>query len=443
MYAGQIVETAPAKQFFEQVKHPYSNKLFDALPSAQKRNQRLSVIKGAVAKLDQDFDGCRFVERCELAQGQCYEQVPGWHEHDQHGVRCHLFAQASSPTIETEQQEHPRSPLTEISSTDNIVLDIRSLSIYFPIKKGLLQRTTGYVKAVDDISLTLHQAETLALVGESGCGKTTVAKAILQLVPITNGDISYFGTPLKDLSVQQLQHIQASLQIVFQDPYSSMNPRMTIAQIIEEGIDAKRDHIDKTTKELKVDELLHRVGLRAEMKYRYPHEFSGGQRQRICIARALATDPEVIICDEPTSALDVSVQAQVLNLLRDIQHEYGLSYLFITHNISVVSYLAHRVAVMYLGKIVEVGMRDEILNTAKHPYTQALLAAVPEIEKDTHKEVFVLEGELPSATNPPDGCHFYQRCPQAMPVCQQYYPQPTALSTSHQVRCFLYEENNG
>ncbi len=443
MYAGQIVELAPVEQFFEQTQHPYSKKLFEALPSAQKRDQRLSVIKGYVAKLDQIFKGCRFVERCEWAQQQCYEQIPQWYEQEQHRVRCHLLSDKSNSTVDYDQQITPHSYLSEISPTENTVLDIKSLSIFFPIKKGILQRTIGYVKAVDDVSLTLHQSETVALVGESGCGKTTVAKGILQLIPATNGEIYYRGSSLESLSSLQLQRVRSSLQIVFQDPYSSMNPRMTISQIIEEGINAKRSRLDLTSKANKIDELLQRVGLQPDMKYRYPHEFSGGQRQRICIARALATDPDVIICDEPTSALDVSVQAQILNLLREIQHEYGLTYLFITHNIAVVSYLAHRVAVMYLGKIVELGTRNEILNTPKHPYTQALLAAVPEMDKNKRRTVTPLEGEPPSVANPPSGCHFYQRCPQAMPICQQHYPQQTALSTSHHVRCFLYEENNG
>ena len=236
-----------------------------------------------------------------------------------------------------------------------------------------MQRTVGHVKAVDDISMYLRAAETVALVGESGCGKTTVGKGILQLVPVTSGRVRFQGDELTDLSDKALKAARSSLQIIFQDPYSSMNPRMTINQVIEEGM-LTSSIKDPQEKQRKIDELLERVGLRPDIKHRYPHEFSGGQRQRICIARALAAEPEVIICDEPTSALDVSVQAQILNLLRDIQHEFGLSYLFITHNIAVVDYLAHRVAVMYLGRIVEQGYREEVLNSPKHPYTQALLA---------------------------------------------------------------------
>ncbi|MCX4188075.1 ABC transporter ATP-binding protein [Methylophaga sp. OBS4] len=323
---------------------------------------------------------------------------------------------------------------------DNALLQVDRLKVHFPIRKGIFQRTVGHVKAVDDVSLKLRPAETLAVVGESGCGKTTVGLGILQLVPVTAGRVRFQGQVLNELSEHELKASRAAMQIIFQDPYASMNPRMTITQVIEEGM-LRTSVKDPQEKARRVDELLERVGLRADIKYRYPHEFSGGQRQRICIARALAAEPEVIICDEPTSALDVSVQAQILNLLRDIQHEFGLSYLFITHNIAVVDYLAHRVAVMYLGRIVEEGDRHDVLNSPKHPYTQALLAAVPKIDAATRQETVRLEGELPSPANPPQGCHFHLRCPHAMPVCRERYPDLTQLSRSHTVKCYLYQED--
>lgn len=440
MYAGQIVETASREQFFNNHQHPYTDKLFQALPSEQKREQRLTVIKGNVPVLSQIFTGCRFVERCEHAWEHCQSAIPEWHQHNDHGVRCHLL----DPNVEIEQamvqQVSSSSPLSEVLPADKVILDVKDLCVHFPIRKGLFQRVVGYVRAVDGVNLSLKQAETVALVGESGCGKTTVGKGILQLVPVTSGEVNYKEHILNDLSERELKQHRSSLQIVFQDPYSSMNPRMTVSQIIEEGMSAKRFRKDSSARVNRIDKLLDRVGLRSDIKHRYPHEFSGGQRQRICIARALAADPEIIICDEPTSALDVSVQAQILNLLREIQHEFGLSFLFITHNISVVNYLAHRVAVMYLGRIVEQGDRDEVLNSPKHPYTQALLAAVPEIDEDKKREVIRLEGELPSPSNPPQGCHFHQRCPQVMPKCLESYPEHTQLSPSHEVRCFLYEE---
>ena len=432
MYAGQIVEMASREQFFGHHKHPYTGKLFQALPTEQKREQRLTVIKGNVPTLTQEFSGCRFVERCDHAWQYCHTSIPQWSLNNGHGVRCHLF----DPDLDVEHvivsEELHSSHLSDVLPAEDVVLDIKDLMIHFPIRKGLFQRVVGNVKAVDGVSLSLKRSETLALVGESGCGKTTIGKGVLQLVPVTSGEVNYLQHDLTKLSERKLKQHRSSLQIVFQDPFSSMNPRMTVSQIIEEGLSA----YNASTKERRVDELLTRVGLNPESKHRYPHEFSGGQRQRICIARALATDPDIIICDEPTSALDVSVQAQVLNLLREIQHEFGLSYLFITHNISVVNYLAHRVAVMYLGRIVEQGDRNEILKSPKHPYTQALLAAVPEL--DNNRQVIRLTGELPSPANPPQGCHFHQRCPHAMPKCSEEYPERTELSVTHEVRCFLY-----
>ncbi|WP_273151312.1 ABC transporter ATP-binding protein [Methylophaga thiooxydans] len=440
MYAGQIVETASREQFFNDTQHPYTRKLFEALPSEQKREQKLTVIKGTVPPLNQDFTGCRFAERCEFAWELCQQTVPQWIDNAGHGVRCHLY----DPTIDVAETKKDlrvsSSKLSEVVPTDTALLQVDRLKVHFPIKKGILQRTVGHVKAVDDISMYLRAAETVALVGESGCGKTTVGKGILQLVPVTSGRVRFQGDELTDLSDKALKAARSSLQIIFQDPYSSMNPRMTINQVIEEGM-LTSSIKDPQEKQRKIDELLERVGLRPDIKHRYPHEFSGGQRQRICIARALAAEPEVIICDEPTSALDVSVQAQILNLLRDIQHEFGLSYLFITHNIAVVDYLAHRVAVMYLGRIVEQGYREEVLNSPKHPYTQALLAAVPKINAETKHQTVKLEGELPSPANPPQGCHFHQRCPHVMPVCRETYPDLTQLSRSHSIKCFLYEED--
>ena len=440
MYAGQIVESVAREAFFNNHQHPYTAKLFEALPSEQKRDQRLTVIKGSVPILTQTFTGCRFAERCDLAWQHCHDVIPKWLENNAHGVRCHLFdTEVDVEQNEIEQPSHI-SKLSAVLPADKTVLAVNNLKVYFPIRKGLFQRIVGQVKAVDGLDLNLKQAETVALVGESGCGKTTVGKGILQLVKVTDGKVSYHGDTLNTLSEHQLKKYRSDLQIIFQDPFSSMNPRMTVEQIIEEGLKSNTKNKDKNVNVNRVDVLLERVGLRPDIKHRYPHEFSGGQRQRICIARALATEPEVIICDEPTSALDVSVQAQILNLLREIQHEFGLSYLFITHNISVVNYLAHRVAVMYLGRIVEQGDRDEVLNSPKHPYTQALLAAVPELDLETQAEVLRLKGELPSPANPPQGCHFHQRCPHVMDKCSQSYPEQTTLSESHVVRCFLYAQ---
>lgn len=442
MYAGQIVETASRQQFFNDTQHPYTRKLFEALPSEQKREEKLTVIKGSVPPLNQPFNCCRFSDRCDFAWQHCHDAAPRWLETEGHGVRCHLYDPEVSAERVKPELAVTSSRLSEVVPADKALLQADRLKVHFPIKKGILQRVVGHVKAVDGISLDLRPAETLALVGESGCGKTTVGKGILQLVPVTSGQVSFRGKDMTRLPERELKEVRSAMQIIFQDPFSSMNPRMTITQVIEEGMltSSIKNPAERTKK---VDELLQRVGLRPDIKYRYPHEFSGGQRQRICIARALAAEPEVIICDEPTSALDVSVQAQILNLLRDIQHEFGLSYLFITHNIAVVDYLAHRVAVMYLGRVVEEGLRDEVLNSPKHPYTQALLSAVPKIDTETRQESVKLEGELPSPANPPKGCHFHQRCPHVMPICRETYPDLSQLSRTHTVKCYLYEDNYG
>lgn len=440
MYAGQIVETAPRDAFFKQAEHPYSQKLFDALPTEQKRQQALTVIKGNVPPLETVFAGCRFVERCDKAIKPCEAKQPQWHQNPQSGasVRCHLYDPQYQSMSSSQHEVVNISSLQTVSTEKEPVLELEQLQVHFPIKKGLLQRIVGHVKAVDGVSLQLRKAETVALVGESGCGKTTVGKGILQLESVTGGQVTYQGKVLNELSKSDLKSQRSALQIIFQDPYASMNPRMTVGQVIEEAMLSATPKKTADERAQRVAQLLSRVGLDANYIHRYPHEFSGGQRQRICIARALAADPKVLICDEPTSALDVSVQAQILNLLRELQQEFGLSYFFITHNISVVEYLAHRIAVMYLGRIVEQGTREEILKSPKHPYTQALLAAVPTLDDDKDREIIPLSGELPSPANPPQGCHFHQRCSKVMPQCKAAYPQPTQLTADHEVRCFLY-----
>jgi peptide/nickel transport system ATP-binding protein len=314
-----------------------------------------------------------------------------------------------------------------ILNPESCILKVQDLQVHFPIRKGILQRVVGQVKAVDGVSLSIAQGKTLAIVGESGCGKTTLGKALLQLIPPTGGRVVFDGREL-------VGGPRASMQMVFQDPYASLNPKMRVAEILEEGMSALKVGANSAARQAHIDGLLDKVGLERAAKWRYPHEFSGGQRQRIAIARALAVSPGLLICDEPTSALDVSVQAQILNLLKSLQQELNLSYLFITHNLAVVAYLAHEVCVMYLGRIVERGSTDDVLNHPAHPYTKALLSAVPRIDEGA-REYIRLAGDLPSPANPPAGCHFAPRCPCVQDICREHYPPAAYVSESHVVHC--------
>ncbi len=440
MYAGQIVEQAPSRTFFDSPQHPYSRKLFEALPDSSKRDRPLTVIPGMVPVLNQDFSGCRFADRCDRAWAHCRSHAPGWFETGPgRGVRCHLADDGlvPGPAAGAAAESPPAAVSTEPGQAPAALLQVEGLKVHFPIQRGLFKRTVGYVKAVDGVSLDIPSGRTVALVGESGCGKTTAGKGILQLIRPTAGSVRFGDEELTTLKGERLRRRRSDFQIIFQDPFSSMNPRMPVGDIIEEGMVAQRIGGSRAQRRRRVQELLQQVGLRPEHAQRYPHEFSGGQRQRICIARTLAVNPRLIVCDEPTSALDVSVQAQILNLLKDLQTDLGLAYLFITHDISVVAYLADRVSVMYLGRIVEEGDVDEVLETPRHPYTQALLSAVPTIEPDSGRAVIRLEGDLPSPANPPAGCHFHPRCRYATDLCRRTYPQETALSATHRARCHL------
>jgi peptide/nickel transport system ATP-binding protein len=437
MYAGHLIETGGREAFFSTPLHPYSRKLFAALPSAAQRGRRLETIAGNVPPLDRQFAGCRFVERCPAAWDRCRAQAPDWHRQASgQAVRCHLFDPA-----EQGRETAIGTPVAEETAPRDAaqpLLKVEALKVHFPVKRGLLQRVVAHVKAVDGVSLSLAAGRTLALVGESGCGKTTVGKAILQLIGITDGRVELAGQDLRGAPGPILANMRRDMQMVFQDPFGSLNPRMRVGEIIEEGMAALAVEADASRRTERVAQLLARVGLDAAMAGRYPHEFSGGQRQRIAIARALAVSPKLIICDEPTSALDVSVQAQILNLLRQLQRELGLAYLFITHNIVVVDYLAHDVAVMYLGRIVEHGPVESVLRDPQHPYTRVLLAAVPRVDRAAVTDAPLAGTELPSPLDPPSGCHFHPRGPQATGRCRSEYPAETALAGNRMVRCHLY-----
>ena len=462
MYAGRIVEVADRQQFFASPQHPYSRKLFEALPGAEGRGGALAVIRGQVPPLTAAFHGCRFADRCDFAYERCGQGEPALMpvapDTSGHRVRCvHVTEKGRFPARSRPVAVTTGTLGTGAPADAAPLLIVRDLKVHFPIRKGLLKRTVAYVKAVDGISLDIAAGRTLALVGESGCGKTTAGKAILQLIRPTAGSVNFQGAELTALRGEALRGYRSDIQIIFQDPYASLNPRMRVGDILSEGLlalgvaghamnqpgvrDLARDAIQK-----RVDELLDQVGLPKDAQRRYPHEFSGGQRQRIAIARALAVKPRLIVCDEPTSALDVSVQAQILNLLKSLQSELGLSYLFITHNLAVVEFLAHEVAVMYLGRIIERGTVDEVLRSPAHPYTQALLAAVPRIDKDVNREMgsggttaeAAKQGELPSPVNTPAGCHFHPRCASAKDECRREYPGSSTLTRSHVVNCWKY-----
>ncbi len=392
MYAGQIIEVAPADEFFRAPRHPYARLLLRALPDAERRGESLAAIRGTVPPLWLAFEGCRFEPRCDRAFGACAVTRPVLIDQPLgRSVRCLLYA-ADAPASALAPGEAgpprpgeaalPRAVGGAGPAAPERLLEVQDLAVRFPIRKGLLQRTAGYFDAVDGVSFRIDAGRTLALVGESGCGKTTTGKAIVQLLrgqAVIEGSATLRGHDLFSLEGDALHEARRAIQIIFQDPFASLNPRMRVFDILEEGLLALRPDLDLRARRASLEEIVDQVGLRREALERYPHEFSGGQRQRIAIARALAVQPKLIVCDEPTSALDVSVQAQILNLLLELQRELGISYLFITHNIGVVEYIADDVVVMHKGRVEEAGPAEGVLRSPQSDYTRTLLAAVPRV----------------------------------------------------------------
>ncbi len=320
------------------------------------------------------------------------------------------------------------------------LLEVKNLKVHFPVKRGMFKAAQEFVRAVDDVSFSIAPGETLGLVGESGCGKTTLGRAIVRLVEPTSGSISLDGADITKLEGAAMRAQRRKLQMIFQDPYGSLNPRMTVEDIVGEALDIHGLVENKSARQKRIAELLKAVGLDASYAQRYPHEFSGGQRQRIGIARALAVEPKLIVCDEPVSALDVSVQAQIINLLQDLQQQHGIAYLFIAHDLAVVEHISRRVMVMYLGKVVELADAKTIVHAPKHPYTKALISAVPVVDPDSKRQRIILPGDVPSPIHPPPGCPFHPRCPYAVADCERVVPALEDFSQSQQVACIRARE---
>jgi peptide/nickel transport system ATP-binding protein len=436
MYAARLVESGTAEQVFARPLHPYARGLLTAVPRLDRgRAAKLSTIDGAPPNLLAPPSGCRFRPRCRFAIEKCLTDPPLVMGEPGHLAACHRVSEIEALDPPLARAAGISKPGVEGEHDGSMILDIRHAKKYFPVRMGFLRRGK-LVRAVDDVTIDIRAGETLGLVGESGCGKSTLGRLVLRLDDPTGGEIRFEDVDIAGLDREAMIAVRKKMQVIFQDPYSSLNPRMTVGQIIAEPI---RVHaiLPKPQIADRVAELLQVVGLFPYMALRYPHELSGGQRQRVGIARALAVNPRVIVCDEAVSALDVSIQGQVINLLEDLQQKLGLTYLFIAHDLAVVRHISTKVAVMYLGRIVEYASADELFANPLHPYTRALLAAapVPDPVIERTRPRTIIKGELPSPLNPPKGCVFHPRCPLATEECRKAVPAERELAPGHSVAC--------
>jgi peptide/nickel transport system ATP-binding protein len=437
MYAARLAESGTAERVFSRPLHPYSRGLLSAVPRLDRgRSARLTTIEGAPPNLLAPPEGCRFRPRCRLAVDRCHNEPllePAESQDPGHLVACHRVHEVDTLL------PLPKAGLATIKAGVNegsqAILEARGLSKTFPIRMGFLRKPWP-IRAVTDVTLDITRGETLGLVGESGCGKSTLGRLVLRLEDPTAGEIRFEGADLARLTGDEMLAVRKRMQVIFQDPYSSLNPRMTVGQIIAEPMRVHRI-LPKAEIPARVGELLQTVGLFPYMALRYPHELSGGQRQRVGIARALSVNPHVIVCDEAVSALDVSIQGQVINLLEELQQKLGLTYLFIAHDLAVVRHISTKVAVMYLGRIVEQASAEELFSNPLHPYTQALLAAapIPDPVVERARPRSIIKGELPSPLNPPAGCVFHPRCPLATEDCKKGVPATRELAPGHHVAC--------
>ncbi|MBM3674755.1 MAG: ABC transporter ATP-binding protein [Actinobacteria bacterium] len=438
MYAGQVVEQAGVGALFATPRHPYTEGLLASMPQLAVPGDALVVIPGQVPNPDAWPEGCRFAPRCAHVAPGCEDGPVALRDAGSTRSRC---VRAEELSLLGSHWVAPESvaPAPAIADPVEPLVEISGLAKDFPLRSGLIRRVVGQVRAVDGVELAIGRAETVGLVGESGSGKSTVARLVLRLVEPTAGSVHLDGTDVTRLDAAALRSARRRMQIVFQDPYSSLDPRATIAETVGEPLEVHLG-LQGPERDARVAALLEQVGLGSHLVHRYPHEFSGGQRQRIAIARALALDPSLLILDEPVSSLDVSTQSQVINLLTDLQDRLGLSYLFIAHDLSVVRHISDRIAVMYLGRIVEQGPAEQVYARPTHPYTAALLSAIPVPDPSALRERVVLEGDVPSPLAPPSGCRFHPRCAYAMDVCAQQDPSPFSTAAGTVVACHLHTE---
>lgn len=444
MYSGSVMETAETAEIFKQPEHPYTKSLLRAIPRLDDPKDRVLIpIDGLPPNPATRPDYCPFYDRCEYHMDKCLNGLkPELKEvgKDHFAACCLTREEMQAKEEEVRNKPQKAAPVRKLK--DEICLETKNIRKSFPIFKGMMRKKIGEVKAIEEISFKVKKGETLGIVGESGCGKTTMARCIMRVYKPDEGSIVFDGTDIAGFKDKEMRPFRSKIAMIFQDPYSSLDPRQSAGSIVGEALKISKKYKSQKEYDDRVDELFRLVGLDPALKDRVPHEFSGGQRQRIGIARALSSEPDLIICDEPISALDVSIQAQIINLLEELQAKLGISYMFIAHDLAVVKHISDRILVMYLGRVVEIAECEALYNNTLHPYTKALLAAVPvaDPEVEAQRKRVPIQGEVPSIVNRPKGCPFNDRCSHAMDCCREKVPQLKDVGDGHEVACFLYDK---